>query len=96
MYENYYHEQLAKISTCVKYSIDAFHRYVLPRYFLLFCFGILNACDYPGDFFNVMFPRFPNCFLLFPLMFPHVSPGVSAVSFVVSPVSLQCFPCFLF
>ena len=24
-YEDYYHEQLAKIRSCVKYSIDAYH-----------------------------------------------------------------------
>ena len=75
MYESYYHEQLAKISTCVKYSIDAYHRYILPRYMLPFCFGNLNFRNYHGDSRNVMFPRFPNCFQPFPLVFPHVSPG---------------------
>ena len=30
IYENYYHEQLAKISTCMKYSIDVYRRYILP------------------------------------------------------------------
>ena len=43
-----------------------------------------------------MFPWLPNCFLSFPLVFPHVSPGVSLVSFHVSPVSLQYFSLFLF
>lgn len=36
MHENYYHEELAKISTCVKCSIDAYHRYIFPRYTVLF------------------------------------------------------------
>ena len=31
MYENYYDEQLAKISTCVKYSIDVYHIYTFCR-----------------------------------------------------------------
>ena len=91
MYENYYYEQLAKISTCAKFSSDACHRYILP-----FCFGNFKSCDYHGDSLNFMFPRFANCFLPFPLVFPHVSPGISTVSFGVSPVSTQCFPCFLF
>ena len=91
MYENYYHEQLAKISTCVKNSIDAYDRYILPRYTLSFCFRNLNSRDYHGDYLNVMFPR-PNCFLPFHLVFPHVSLGVSTVSFAVSPVFPQCFP----
>ena len=30
MYEHYYHEQLAKISTCVKYLTDGYDRYILP------------------------------------------------------------------
>ena len=43
-----------------------------------------------------MFPGFPNYFLPFPPVFPHVSPGVSTVYFGVSPVSARCFPGFLF
>ena len=88
MYENYYHEQLAKISTCVKYSIDAYHKYILP-----FGFGDLNS-NFHNNSPNVNFPRFSNSFLPFSLVFPHVSSGVSAVSFGfllfprnVSPVS---------
>ena len=46
MYENYYDEQLTKIGTCVKYSIDAYHGYILPRYILPFCFVNLNSRDY--------------------------------------------------
>ena len=48
IYENYYDDQLVKISTCVKYSIDAYQRYILP-----FRFGNLNSRD---DSLNVMFP----------------------------------------
>ena len=80
MSENYYHEQLPQISTCTEYSIDFYHKYILP-----FCFGNVNSRDYHGDSLNVMFHRFPNCFLPFPLVFPHVSLGVSTVSFGVSP-----------
>ena len=43
-----------------------------------------------------MFSRFPNLFYPFPLVLPHVSPSISMVSFGVSPVSWQCYPCFLF
>ena len=78
--------------------IYAYHRHILR-----FCFRNLN---YQGDshqctivrviLINAMFPLFPNCFLPFPLVFPHVSPGVSTVSFGVSPDSPQCLPCFLF
>ena len=91
IYENYYHEQLAKISPCLKYSINAYHKYILPL-----CFRKVNSRDNHGDSLNVMFPRFPNCFLPFPLMFLHVSAGVPTVSFGVSLVSLQYFLCFLF
>ena len=83
MYENYYYEQLAKISTCVKYSIDAYHKYILPRYILLFYFGNVNSRDFiklipsmlcfPG-FLTVSY-RFPSCFRMFLpvfLRFPSV------------------------
>ena len=70
-----YHEQLAKIGTCVKYSVDAYHIYILP-----FCFMNLNSRDYHADFLNVMFPKFHNSFLQFPLMLLHLSLGVSTVS----------------
>ena len=36
--------------------------------------------DYYGDSLDVMFPQFPNHFLPFPMVFPHVSPSVSTVS----------------
>ena len=62
IYENCYDNQLVKISTCVKYSIHAYQRYILP-----FRSGNLNSRD---DFLNVMFPQFPNCFLPFPPVYP--------------------------
>ena len=71
----------------MKYSIDAYHRYILPRYISPFGFRKLNSRGYHCDSLDVMFPRFPNCFLPFPLVFPHVSPNVSTVSFGISPVS---------
>ena len=78
MYENYYHAQLAKISTCVKYSGDAYDRYILS-----FCFGNLNSRDYHGDSLNGMFPRFPT-----------VSPGVSACFAQCFYGFLRCFSFF--
>ena len=39
----------SKIKTCVKYSIDAYHIYILPRYISLRCFGSLNSRDCQGD-----------------------------------------------
>ena len=52
--------------------------------------------DYHDDSLNVTFPRFANCFLTFPLVFPHVFFSVSTVSSGVFSVSPHCFPCFLF
>ena len=50
--------------------------------------------DYYGNSLDVMFPQFPNHFLPFPMVFPHVSPSVSIFPLVfllfplsVSPVS---------
>ena len=80
----------------MKYSIDAYRRRILSRYILPFFFGNINSRDYDDDSLNVMFSRFLNCFLPVSLVFPHVSPGVSTVSFGVSAVSPQCFPCLLF
>ena len=62
----------------MKYSIDAYHGHILPRYILSFCFGNLNSRDYHGVSLNVMFP---NSFLPFPLVFPHDFLGVFTVSF---------------
>ena len=89
MYENYYHEQLAKISTFVKYLTDAYHWYILP-----FCFVNLNSCDYHGDSLGVLFCwfsvsyHFPWCFqmffpvfLRFPLVFLLFFHSVSPVSY---------------
>ena len=45
--------------------------------------------DYYGDSLDVMFPQFPNHFLLFPMVFPYISSGVSNVC-------PQCFPRSLF
>ena len=52
--------------------------------------------SYYVDSLDVMFPQFPNHLLPFPMVFPHVSPGVSTISSGVSTVSPQCFPHFLF
>lgn len=81
-FKNYYYEQFAKISTCVKYLIDAYHRYILPRYISSFRFGNFNSCDYHGQCLNLMFPLFHKCFLSFPL-FP-----------VLNFALLQCYPVF--
>ena len=51
--------------------------------------------DYYGNFLDVIFPKFPNRYLPFPMVFPHVSPSVNMISVGVSTVSSQCFPCFL-
>ena len=105
MYQNYYHEQLAKISTCVKYLKDTYDRYILPRYFLLLCFGNLNSRDYDSDSLGMLcFPgfltvshRFPWCFRMFPpafLRFPLVfllfPLGVSPVFYFIFCVVSQC------
>ena len=84
---NFYYGQLTKIIICVKYSIDTYYRYNLPRYILPFHFGNLDSCDFHGDSLNVVFPRFPYCFLPFPLVFPHISSGVSTVFSGISPIS---------
>ena len=57
-----------------------------------FCF----LRDSYGDSLDVMFPQFPNHFLLFPMVFLYVSPSVSTISSGISTVSSQCFPRFLF
>ena len=93
MHEHSYHVESAKISTCVKCSIDAYHNTFFRD--TLFCFENLNSRGYNGDTLNVMSPRFPNCFLRFPLVTPHVFLGVFTVTLGVSPVSRQCFPRFL-
>ena len=63
----------------VKFSIDAYHRCILPRYIWPFCFGNLNSRDYHCDSLNIMFSGFLNCFpwyfhmfLLVLLRFPSV------------------------
>ena len=81
----------SKISTCVKYSIDAYHRYILRRYILPSCFGNLNSRACQGDSLNAMFPRFLNCFQPFPLAFPHVSPGVSTFPHMFFPFPILDF-----
>ena len=96
VYENYYYEQLAKISTWVKYSIVAYHKYILPRYILLFYFGNVNSRDFiklipsmlcfPG-FLTVSY-RFPWCFRMFLPVFLRF-PSVFLLS--VSPVSYYRF-----
>ena len=72
----------------VKYSIDAYHRYISRATFCRFLSG--TQISQHGDCHNVIFSRFPNYFLPLPLVFPHVSPSVSTVSFGVSSGSPQC------
>ena len=77
IYENYYHEQLAKISTCMRYSIDVYHRYILPSRELK-----LPSLSW----------WFPPCYVS-PVswLFPTVSPGAPLAFLLfrcsVSPVS---------
>ena len=49
-----------------------------------------------GDSLDVTLLQFSNHFLLFPMVFPHVSISVSTISLGVSTVSPQYFPRFLF
>ena len=62
--------------------------------------GIVKTCsfcllrNYYGDSLDVMFLQFPNHFLPFPMVFPHVSSSVSEISSgisTVSPVSYSRF-----
>ena len=102
MYQNYYHEQLAEISTCVKYLKDTYDRYILPRYFLLLCFGNLNSRDYDSDslgmlccpgFLTVSY-RFPWCFRMFPPAFLRFPLVFLLFPLGVSPVSILYFALF--
>ena len=52
--------------------------------------------DYYGDSLDIMFPEFPNHFLLFPMVFPLVSLSVSTIFSGVPTVSPPCFPGFHF
>ena len=64
----------------------------MQRYILLLCFEDLNSHDYYGDFLccfpNVVFPRFPYCFLLFPRCFCMFLPV-----FLQFPMVFLLFPC---
>ena len=59
---------------------------------------VISNCKYTYNYnynsHNVMFLRFPNCFLLFPLVFPNAFPPASMVSSGVSlfPLSVSLFP----
>ena len=55
MYENYYYEQLVKIITFVKYSIDAFHGFMLRYTFCRCVSRNVNSRDYHGDSLNIVF-----------------------------------------
>ena len=74
--------------TCVKYSIDAYHKYILP-----FVLGNLSSRDYQSDPSNVMFPRFPVsyhfpwCFRLCLLVFLRFLPVFLLFPCSISPVS---------
>ena len=59
----------------------------------LVCFPCFHCY---GNSLNVMFPRFPNHFLSFSMVFPNVFPSVSTAFPGVSPVFPQFFACFLF
>ena len=52
--------------------------------------------NFYGNSLDFMFPHFPNLFLPFSMVFPHISPGVSTISSGFSTVFPQCFPHFLF
>ena len=43
--------------------------------------------DYYGNSLDIMFSQFPNHFIPFSMVFPHVSPSVSTISAGVSTVS---------
>ena len=49
----------SKISTCVKYSIHAYHRYILPRYIFPSYFGNINFRDIRVIPSMLCFPGFP-------------------------------------
>ena len=79
----------------MKYSVDAYHRCILPRYTLPLCFGNLNSRDYHGDSLNAMFSWFPNYFLPFLLIFLRFPSVFLLFSRSVIPVSYCRFCNFL-
>ena len=52
--------------------------------------------DYSGNSLDVMFSQFPNHFLSFSMVFPHVSPSVSRFPWMFLLFSLSVFPVFYF
>ena len=48
--------------------------------------------DYYGDSLDIMFPQFPNHFLPFSMVFPHVSPSVSRFRWVFLLFPLSASP----
>ena len=87
MYENYYHEELVKIRTCVKYLINAYLWCLFPWYILTFrC----ENWNYHGDSLSFMFPWFPVSYH-FPWFFCMSSPVLlrSPRVFLMAPISVS-------
>ena len=95
--------QIYKSSKLIILSV---FKYKMSRFLKFWCklntHEIFKAClfcflrDYYGDSLDAMFPQFPDHFLPFPVVFPHVFPSLSTFFLGVSTVSSQCFPHFLF
>ena len=95
-------------SACISLDLKKFSINILKCIVLKYWWK-LNTCrivktrpfrflrDYYGDSLDVMFPQFPNHFLLFPMVFSHVSPRVFLLfPLSVSPVSYFRFCDFFF
>ena len=76
MYERYYYQELTKIRTFVKYSIGAFHGFILPKYNLPLSIEkhkfpwlswLFLQCCFPG--FLTASNHLVWCFLMFSLVF---------------------------
>ena len=69
-----------------------------PNHFLPFPMVFSHVSQCFNDFLRCLycFPSVFPCFLPFSMVFSHASPSVSTISSVVSTVSPQCLPRFLF